>query len=90
LDNTGTEYQDPIRFTTPALQKFTPQLIGWRVFRLQIIFIRYKNGLGYYSAGVEDVNSKGVGLAPEYEKSTSQWMKFRCYKNRNKKSRFFD
>jgi hypothetical protein len=56
------------RVTTLALQKLTALLIAWRVFRLKIIFLWYKNSLAYYNAGVIAVNTKIVGLAPGTEK----------------------
>jgi hypothetical protein len=41
-----------LRFTNPALLKLTTQIKAWRVFRVKIIFLRFKDALAYCNASV--------------------------------------
>jgi hypothetical protein len=44
------------------------QLTAKPVFRVKMFSLLYKNAIAYYNAGVEDVNSKVVRLAPAFSK----------------------
>jgi hypothetical protein len=43
------------------------QLTAKPVFRVKMFSLLYKNAIAYYNAGVEDVNSKVVGLASAFQ-----------------------